>query len=183
MSDTATVAVPGIRRLVLGPWHPWAMVRSSLTWRAAVYLVTSLGFGLAWFTGPAVGLTLPLALAVFWVGIPLLALMMLLWRGAAMFERRLLRVAFGVTVPDPYRPVPRPAGLLAEWRAMAADPTTWKDLLYLGPRLPVALVEFTVSVAVWSAAGVFLAAPVLTAVEGAVVVNFGTPLFTRPMIR
>ncbi|WP_241661262.1 sensor histidine kinase [Thermomonospora catenispora] len=176
MSETATMAMPGVRRLVLGPWNPWAMVRSSLTWRAAVYLVTGLGFGLAWFIGLAVGLTLSLALTILWVGIPLLALMMLLWRGGAMLERRLLRLAFGVTVPDPYRPMPGSAGLLAKWRAMAADPATWKDLLYLGLRLPVGMVEFTVSVGVWSAAGLLLAAPVLTVVGDSVVINLGGPL-------
>ncbi|WP_233359110.1 sensor histidine kinase [Thermomonospora amylolytica] len=177
MSETAVAAVPGVRRLVMGPWNPWAMVRSSLTWRAAVYLVTSLAFGLAWFVGLTVGLTLSVALTVIWVGIPLLALVMLLWRGGAMLERRLLRAAFGVTVPDPYRPMPPSAGLLGKWRAMAVDPATWKDLLYLGLRFPVALVEFTVSVTVWSAAGVFLAAPVIVVVEDTVVVNFGDLLF------
>ncbi|SEF92099.1 Signal transduction histidine kinase [Thermomonospora echinospora] len=178
MSELTGVAAPGgARRIVMASWRPSAMVRSSLTWRAAVYLATSLGFGLAWFVFLVVGLALSAGLLVIWVGVPLLAAVMLIWRGGAMLERRLLRAGFGVTVPDPYRPMPPSSGLLRRWRAMATDPATWKDLAYLGLRFPIGIAEFVVSVAVWGMAGSFLFLPAIVVVKDRAVINFGDWLF------
>lgn len=158
-------------------WRPLSVARSSLTWRAAVYLTAGFGLGLGWFVMLTVGLALSLGLLVIWVGIPLLALVMLLWRAAAMLERRLVLAAFGVKIADPYRPMPRDVGLLGKWRAMAADPATWKDLAFLGLRFPISLVEFVASVVLWSATGVFLFLPVIVMFQDGAIVNFGDNLY------
>jgi hypothetical protein len=103
---------------------------SPRTWAAAAYLVASLAVGLFWFMLLATGLSLGLATVVIWVGVPILALTMLAWRGGAWLERRWVGLALGVRIPDPYLPVP-PGGLMARWRALAADPGHLE-----GPRLP-----------------------------------------------
>jgi signal transduction histidine kinase len=178
VSELTGVTASGMARPIMtASWSLPAMVCSSLTWRSAVYLVTSLGFGLAWFAFLTVGLALSVGLLVVWVGVPLLATVMVAWRGGAMLERRLLRAAFGVTVPDPYRPMPASAGLLGRWRALAADPATWKDLAYLLLQFPIGIIEFVVSAAVWTAAGTFLFLPVIVMFEDRAVVNFGDGLF------
>ncbi|MEU8119545.1 sensor histidine kinase [Spirillospora sp. NPDC049024] len=155
------------------PWHPLAMVTSSLTWRSALYLAVSLAFGLGWFVVLAVGLALSVGLLIIWVGVPLLALLMVAWRFGAVLERRLVRAAFGVRIPSPYRPLPAGRNPLAKLRRMAADPATWKDLLYLAVLLPITMFEFVVSAAVWAGAGTLLFLPVVVAVSGGAEVNFG----------
>ncbi|XRQ05115.1 sensor histidine kinase [Actinomadura welshii] len=148
------------------PWTPLAMAKSSLTWRSAIYLAAGLALGLGVFIGLTVGLTLSVALIIIWVGLPMLALMMIAWRCAAMLERQLVRAAFGVRIPSPYRRLPEGRNPLRKLKGMATDPATWKDLLYLALLFPITLVEFVVSVAVWSAAGMLLAMPVIVAVDG-----------------
>ncbi|TDC98145.1 sensor histidine kinase [Actinomadura sp. 7K507] len=149
------------------------MARSSLTWRSAIYLAASLALGLGCFVGLTVGLTLSLALVIIWVGLPMLALMMIAWRCVAMLERQLVRAAFGVRIPSPYRRLPEGRNPLTKLKAMAADPATWKDLVYLALLFPITLVEFVVSATVWSATGMMLAMPVIVAVDGGVEVSVG----------
>ncbi|HEX2316678.1 MAG TPA: sensor domain-containing protein [Thermomonospora sp.] len=171
---SGVVAAPGgAGPIVTASWSPVALLRSSLTWRSLVYLATSLFFGIAWFVFLAVGLSLSVGLLIIWIGAPLLATVMLVWRFGAMLERRLLRAAFGVRVPDPYRPMPETSSVLGKWRTMAFDPATWKDLVYLGLRLPVGIAEFAVTVAVWALTGALLLFPAFVAAEGRGVVNFG----------
>ncbi|MEU5993827.1 sensor histidine kinase [Spirillospora sp. NPDC047418] len=156
-----------------GSWHPVAMARSSVTWRSALYLGVSMAFGLGWFVALAVGLTLSVALLIIWVGLPLLALMMIAWRFGAMLERRLVRAGFGVRVPDPYRRLPAGRNPLSKLRGMAGDPATWKDLLYLAVLFPLTMAEFVVSAAVWGATAMTLFFPVVVAVAGGAEINVG----------
>ncbi|MFF5211304.1 sensor histidine kinase [Streptosporangium sp. NPDC000396] len=135
----------------LGPHGPLGVLVDPMTWRAVPYLLLSLFYGLACFALLASAIPLSLALAVVWVGVPLFALTMLGWRGAAMLERRLLRLAFGATIRDPYRPSPG-GNLFLRWKDMFVDPATWKDLFYLLLLLPIGIGEFTVSVVLWGLA-------------------------------
>ncbi|MFB4313168.1 sensor histidine kinase [Actinomadura sp. 21ATH] len=179
MGELSSTTAAGGRAMtvVTGSWRPAAMARSSVTWRSALYLAVSLGFGLAWFIGLVVGLALSTALVVLWIGIPMLVLMMIAWRFAAVIERAMAWMAFGVRIPSPYRPLPEGRNPLVKLKAMATDPATWKDLLYLFLRFPLSLVEFALSAFVWSAAGTFLVLPVLAAQDGGVEVNFGLVSF------
>ena len=43
---------------------------------------------------------------VIWVGVFVLALTVLAWRGGAWLERRWVRLMLGVQIPEPYRPLP-----------------------------------------------------------------------------
>jgi signal transduction histidine kinase len=152
--------IPGI-----GPgyrsWAPLLMLRDPLVWRGAGYLLVSMAFGLSWFVFLTVGITLSLGLTLIWVGVPLLALVMLCWRGAAILERQIMRAAFGIRIPSPYRPLPPGRNLVRKWGALAGDPATWKDLVYLGLLFPVTLAEFVVSVFVWGTSFMLLALPLI----------------------
>ncbi|GLZ13183.1 histidine kinase [Actinomadura sp. NBRC 104425] len=160
------------------PWRPVAMARSWLLWRSAVFQVAGFAFGLAWLIGLTVGMTVSSALVVFWVGIPMLAAMMVLWRLAAMLERTLARLAFGVDIPTPYRPLPSGRNPLTKLKVMAGDPATWKDLLFLFLRFPLSLVEFVAAVAMWATTGTFLFLPLITAATpGGTEVSLGVVSF------
>ncbi|WP_395109023.1 sensor histidine kinase [Actinomadura sp. SCN-SB] len=176
MSGSATAAMR-TRTVVKGTWNPVALARSSVTWRSALYLGASMFVGLAWFVSLVVGLSVSAATVVIWVGIPGLALMMVYWRFAAVLERAMAWAAFGVRIPSPYRPLPPGRNPLTKLKTMAGDPATWKDLLYLALRFPLGVVEFVVMVAVWSAAGMFLALPLIAATEGGVEVSLGVVSF------
>ena len=156
-----------------GPWTPVAMARSSLTWRSALYLGVSLAFGLGWFVALVVGLSLSVSLLIIWVGLPMLALMMIAWRFGAVLERQLVRMAFGVRIDSPYRQRRAGRNPLVMLKDMAADPATWKDLAYLAVLFPITLVEFVVSVTVWAAAGTLLFMPVIVLVDGGAEVSVG----------
>jgi signal transduction histidine kinase len=159
--------------VLTGSWAPLAMVRSSVTWRSALYLAGSLAFGIGWLVVLTAGLAVSVALLVIWVGVPLLALLMIAWRFGAMLERRLVRAAFGVRVPDPYRRLPAGRNPLTKLKGMMTDPATWKDLVYLAVLFPVTLVEFVVSAAVWGATVSTLFLPVIVAGNGGAEINFG----------
>ncbi|MEV0405964.1 sensor domain-containing protein [Actinoallomurus sp. NPDC050550] len=130
---------------------PARVLTDSLTWRSAAYLLFHAPLGLAYFVGLVVLLSVSIGTTVIWVGFVGLALTMILWRGAAMLERRLAYLAFGVRIPSPYRALPE-GGLLRKWKAMAADPATWKDLVYLFLAFPIGLAEFIMSMVLWTLA-------------------------------
>ncbi|WP_433253137.1 sensor histidine kinase [Streptosporangium sp. CA-135522] len=146
------------RRVPLGPNGPLGLLVDPMTWRAVPYMLMSMFYGVACFAFLASAIPISFTLVILWVGAPLLALTMLAWRRAAMLERRLIRLAFGVGIRDPYRPA-QGEGLFPRWKDALVDPATWKDLLYLLLLPLIGIVEFTVSVILWCLAFGLIAAP------------------------
>jgi signal transduction histidine kinase len=138
---------------------PLRLARESLTWRSAAYLLLHFPLGLAYFIGLVVLISVSAGTVVIWVGVLGLALAMILWRFAARFERRLMKAAFGFEIPDPYRALPAGGNLFKQWKAMAVDPATWKDLVYLFLVFPLGTAEFVMSVALWSGSAALIAMP------------------------
>jgi uncharacterized membrane protein YeiH len=85
----------GTARRVLAP------LLDPRTLTATIYLLVSMFIGLTWHLVLAVGLSLGVATLIIWVGIFLLALTLLAWRGGAWLERRWVRLMLGVQIPDP----------------------------------------------------------------------------------
>jgi signal transduction histidine kinase len=143
------------------PW-PQRALRAPIeprTWTAAAYLVASMAVGIFWFVVLVTGISVGISLVIVWVGLPILALTMVAWRGGAWLERRWVGLTLGTHIPDPYRPPP-PGGLLARWLAMAADPATWKDFAYLVLLGPLGVAWFVVTVTLWSSALALLTVPI-----------------------
>jgi signal transduction histidine kinase len=128
------------------------------TLTATIYLLLSMFVGLTWHVVLAVGLSVGAATLVIWVGVFVLALTVLAWRGGAWLERRWVRLMLGVEIPDPYRPPPT-GSLWRRARVVASDPATWKDLAYLVVLFPLGLIWFVVTITLWSFALGFLTAP------------------------
>ncbi|NUS05585.1 MAG: sensor histidine kinase [Nonomuraea sp.] len=153
-----------------------------MTWRAAPYLLVSGAFGLVWFVVLAVATSVSASLLIVWLGVPLTMATVLVSRGGAMLERRLLGAAFGVRIADPYRPRPE-RGLGAHITWLLGDKATWQDLGYLLMLLPLGLVEFALSIGLWTATALLLAAPllrvlyVLDGVRGDLVIDSWTGTF------
>jgi signal transduction histidine kinase len=142
----------GTARRVLAP------LLDPRTLTATIYLLVSMSIGLTWHLVLAVGLSLGVATLIIWVGIFVLALTLLAWRGGAWLERRWVRLMLGVEIPDPYRPLPS-GSLWRRARVLASDPATWKDLAYLVLLFPLGLVWFVVTTTLWTFALGFLTAP------------------------
>jgi signal transduction histidine kinase len=128
------------------------------TLTATIYLLTSMFIGLTWHVVLAVGLTVGVGTLVIWVGVFVLALTVLAWRGGAWLERRWLRATLGVDIPDPYRP-PTEGSPWRRARVVASDPATWKDLAYLVVLFPLGVVWFVVTTTLWTSALGLLTAP------------------------
>ncbi|HSK37488.1 MAG TPA: sensor domain-containing protein, partial [Actinomycetota bacterium] len=128
------------------------------TLTATIYLLVSMFIGLTWHVLLATGLTLGVGTLIIWVGVFVLALTLLAWRGGAWLERRWIRATLGVDIPDPYRPLPA-GSLWRRARVLASDPATWKDLAYLVVLLPLGLIWFVVTTTVWTLALGMLTAP------------------------
>jgi signal transduction histidine kinase len=69
-------------------------------------------------------------LVVVWVGIPMLLGGIWLLRKLAQRQRRISARVLGTTVASPYRPAPG-GGPLVLMRGYAADPTSWRDVIWL----------------------------------------------------
>ena len=141
----------GIRRVLTAPLQP-------RTWTATIYLLGAMFVGLTWHVVLAVGLTLGVGLLIIWVGVFVLALTVLAWRGGAWLERRWVRLMLGVQISEPYRPLPA-GSLWQRARALAGDPATWKDLAYLVLLGPLGLVWFVVTTTLWGMGILMLLGP------------------------
>ena len=157
----------------------FALSRSTLSrgWSDFVYVSAGLPLGIAWFVGLNVMLAVGVSLAVVTIGIPLLALTMLLWRWGADTERQRAALVLGAPIPRPHRAKPASQRWMDRLMAPIRDRTTWRDLGYMWLLGPVGVVAGSVSIALWSAAFAALLAPVAaaSAPDGSLLDDLGTP--------
>ncbi|WP_214106485.1 sensor histidine kinase [Acrocarpospora catenulata] len=171
--------LPLRERVPFGRWGPLGVAVDPATWRAVPYLLGGVALGVGYFVGLVVAISVSVTLVVIWVGLPMLVLTILLWRGAAMLERRLVGWSFGVAVLSPYRPRPE-RGFWAHLGWLFQDPATWRDLGYLLLLLPLSLAEFTVVVmGLGLALGLFLS-PVPIVLSGEWLELWGLRIDTVP---
>jgi signal transduction histidine kinase len=128
------------------------------TWVATGYLLVLFPLGVFWFTVAVTGLTVGVATAMIWIGLPILFLSTVLWQAGARSQRARLRSALGIDIPDPYRP-PRTTSLLARFGARLTDATTWRDFAYLVLLLPLGALWLALVLATWGVPLALLLAP------------------------
>jgi signal transduction histidine kinase len=120
------------------------------TYGRILYLLLALPLGVVEFTVLVTAISFGFGTAVTLIGIPVLVGSVYAWRWLAEFERRLVGRLIGTEIPSPYRP--DPAGV-RWWQRVAsrlADPATWKDLAFLLLQLPLGVVAFSLTVAVFA---------------------------------
>lgn len=100
-----------------------------------------------------------LGTAVVWVGVGLLALVVLAVRGAARLERARVYALLDRYVDLPYLPLPAGRQSL-RWKARLKDSSTWRDLAYFFLLFPVGIAEFVLVTAFWSTSLALVALPV-----------------------
>lgn len=113
-----------------------------------VYLVMNLPIGIASFVFVVTSVSVGAGTAVIWVGLAVLAVSMLVWRGFAQVERARVHAMLGTYIASPYRPMPEGGG--KRWGTRIKDPATWKDMAYCVLLLPIGIAEFTLMVSFWA---------------------------------
>ncbi|MFF5212753.1 sensor histidine kinase [Streptosporangium sp. NPDC000396] len=98
---------------------------------------------------------------IVWIGLPILSVTLLMARGMADVERRMLPDVLGRAVPRPrYKRAPEGSG----WVRRMVNPLTsgqsWLDLFYGIVALPVSMVTFVVTVAWWGVTIAGLTSPI-----------------------
>ncbi|MDT0267620.1 sensor domain-containing protein [Streptomyces sp. DSM 44915] len=122
------------------------------TWREGLYALLNLPLALAGFVSAFAGLAVSGALLITFVGLPLMALVLLFLRGFGSLERGRARLLLGQRVPppDPLRTRDGKAGLLAWIGAVLRNNASWRATAYALVHLPWAIVTFTVMAVVWA---------------------------------
>lgn len=136
-----------------------------MTWitstaRALGHLLLNLPLGVLYFTVLAVGLSLGAGLLITLVGIPILIGMGWVVRTLADVERARLNAFLATTLRAPHREPAPETGWVARLAAIAKDPATWRDFLYLALRLPIGIVTFATMIAAWAITMALLLSPV-----------------------
>lgn len=131
---------------------------SAEPWVAAAFMILSFALGLFWFVLLVTLISTGGGTLITLIGLPILAVTMVIWIAGARSERWRVRVFFGTTIPDPHRPLPD-GSWLTRLKARLADPATWKDLAYMMLLGPIGLAEFVVTVVLVSATFTHLTLP------------------------
>jgi signal transduction histidine kinase len=126
--------------------------------RTSVFLLVEFFLSTLWFVLLVALFASSAGLAVVWVGVPLLAVTLLVARGASAVERVWVRTMLDVDIPIPYRPMPE-GGLVRQTKAVITDPASWRDFGYWMLMFPLSIVEFVAVVALWPAVVSLVAYP------------------------
>jgi signal transduction histidine kinase len=140
-----------------------ALIRTILeprTYGPILYLLLALPLGVAEFAFLVTAISFGFSTAITLIGIPVLVASVYAWRWLAELERRLIGRLVGVEIPSPYRPDPVSGRWWTRFAARLADPATWKDLAFLLLQLPLGILSFSVTVAVFGFGLRLLFAPV-----------------------
>ena len=137
-----------------------------------VYLLLGLPLGIAYFVFLVTGISVGFGLVVIWVGVPILALVLLGSWALCQFERVLTNTLLNEDIPRVERldTSSKPeASLGAEerlfigaWRRLKAhlsDRLTWTGIFYLLLRFPLGIGSFVMAVVLISVAASLLGAP------------------------
>jgi hypothetical protein len=133
-------AEPSIWRQIFGVFV------ESEAWRAVLYMIIALGTGIAYFTIVVTGLSMSVGMLVLIIGIPLFLLVLLIVRGLALFEGRVVELLLGTRMPRRPRAEPPNAGFFERIWFWVKDGRTWASVAYMLLMLPLGIIYFTIAV-------------------------------------
>ncbi|MFJ2029652.1 sensor histidine kinase [Streptosporangium sp. NPDC087985] len=140
------------------------------------YLIVGFPLSIVFFVLMVTGFSAGIGTVVVWVGVPILAVTLLVARGLADVERRMLPEVLGRALPRPrYRSAPEGAG----WFRRMVNPLTngqsWLDLLYGIVVFPVSIVTFVLTVTWWAGTVLGLTYPIYGWIIAGIPGNRGLP--------
>ncbi|MFD9885016.1 sensor histidine kinase [Streptomyces alboflavus] len=119
-------------------------------WRELLYVLLSFPISIIGFVFAVTMLSTGVALAVTFIGIPLLALGLMACRGFGALERIRARTLLGVDVKDPHPLKPRDKGFMAWMGAVLKSGVSWRHVVYALIHMPWALFSFVVTAVFWT---------------------------------
>jgi hypothetical protein len=143
----------GMAAAAAGPAAPpsvWQQIFGVFTdpavYKALVYMILSLGTGIAYFTIVVTGLSTAGGMLVLIIGIPLFVAVLGLVRAMALLEGRIVEVLLGTRMPRRLRSDPPGAGFLQRMWFWVKDGRTWASVAYMLLMLPLGIIYFTIAV-------------------------------------
>jgi hypothetical protein len=129
------------------------------TWRETAWALLALWIGVFWFCVLVTLLATGIGLAITIVGLPILALTLVVANWGARLERSLARGLLRVHVDEPPTEVDESKESWRRVLQLLTSERRWRSVLYLLLLLPVGLLEFVVAVTVWAVALGYLSMP------------------------
>ncbi|MEV5594807.1 sensor histidine kinase [Streptomyces sp. NPDC052496] len=129
------------------PLPPPRAALAPATWRETVHLLTNLPLGVLAFTVVTVWLLTGIGLSVTVVGLPLLAVGLLVCRQYGKLERARARRLLGVRVDEPTPLHTAGSGFFPWLWLRLKDPVGWRHALYAFIRLPWSILTFPLTIA------------------------------------
>lgn len=121
----------------------FGVIADPRAWGALLYLLLSLGTGIAYFTWAVTGLSLSLGLLVLIVGLPLAVLFLFSIRGIAFIEGRLVEALLGVRMPRRRMFFDDTTGFWKKIKNLFTQRLTWTALAYCVLQLGLGIAYFT----------------------------------------
>ena len=145
-------SIPGAAPMAPVPAAPQSAWREifgvfvdSQVWKSLLYMLISLGTGIAYFTVVVTMLSTSLGSSILIIGLPLLLLTLAFVRGMALAEGRLVEALLGTRMPR--RPRSEiPGSFFQRLWFWLKDGRTWASLVYLVLMLPLGVVYFVFAV-------------------------------------
>ena len=136
----APAAPPSVLQQIFGVFADPAV------YKALVYMILSLGTGIAYFTIVVTGVSTAGGMLVLIVGIPLFVAVLGLVRAMALLEGRIVEVLLGTRMPRRLRSDPPGAGFLQRMWFWVRDGRTWASMAYMVLMLPLGAIYFSIAV-------------------------------------
>ena len=125
------------------------------------YLLLSFPLAIFYFIFLTVGFSLGIGLSILGIGLIILLAMLAATRGLAAWERQLGIWLLGAHIPAPdAMPEPWRHPLMA-LKKYVTDSYTWKSLIYLIVKFPLAITSFVIAISLMSATAVLLLTPLM----------------------
>jgi hypothetical protein len=120
--------------------------KKSTTAGNIAFLLLSFPLGLIFFLVTVIGFTLGVSTLILWIGLPILFATLVLVRGMAIIERRMVANLLHVSFPDQlhYHDMPQ-RGFLKSFGNVLRDPLTWTSMIYMIVKLPLGIISFTLA--------------------------------------
>lgn len=131
------------------------------TWLNLVYLFLMFPMGLFYFIVLITGLSLGIGLFILWVGVLILAAMLILSWAFAALERLLAVHLLSAKIPEQDKLVRPDAPFLEKLKAYATNPRLWKGIAFLFIKFPLGILTFTILAILLGISLGFIATPFL----------------------
>jgi uncharacterized membrane protein len=125
------------------------------------YLLFSFITGMCYFTVAWTGLSLSLGMIVLIIGLPVVALFLLVVQGIALVEGRIVEALLGVRMPRRPLFARKDLNLWNRFKVLFTDKLSWTAMLYMVVQMPLGVAYFSVIVTLFTLGLAWMAVPIV----------------------